>query len=44
MLEEEQVSRFNRGRDVCDSQIIAGHVMDANRDAEHGKRQLVGDG
>ena len=36
-LEEDQISGFNRHRDMCDSQVIAGHVMDANGSSEHGE-------
>jgi len=34
-LEEDEVPRLNWRRHVCDAQVVAGHVMDANRNAEH---------
>ena len=34
-LEQDQVSSFNRRRDVCDAQVAAGHVVDANGSSEH---------
>ena len=37
-LEEDQISGFNRHRDMCDSQVIAGHVMDANGSSDTAKR------
>jgi hypothetical protein len=34
-LEEDEISGFNRRRDMSDSQIVAGHVMYANGKSEH---------
>ena len=33
--EKDQITTFHRRRDVRDSQVIPGHVMDANRSSEH---------
>ena len=37
-VEKDDVSRFNWRRDTCDSQVVASHVVDANRDATRGIR------
>lgn len=37
-LEEDEVACFHRRRDVSDSQVVAAHVMNANRRSEHGER------
>ena len=34
-LEEDQVSGFNRRRDMRDSQVIAVQIMCANRSSDH---------
>ena len=35
VLEEDEITRCNRRGNVCDSQIVAGHVIDANGSSEH---------
>ena len=44
MLQEDDVARFDRRGDVCNSEIVAGlHVMDANGSSEHvGNRATAG--
>lgn len=35
VLEEDQISGLYRCRNMCDSQIVSVHVVDADRSSEH---------